>query len=288
MSIEEVAFALQPNDVVGFTENQRTAVELSANISISVEPAVVYKNLKYPRDKCFYGYAQLMFGAFVVEEIPLNFLNQRLVHWRDYSFGINDTTVCMAKLIAGALPEPQVISGRVVKTRQAFTSIRFELCEATRANIVLKWENGESSCGNNVEQPSSEQGNPPEPANNTANPGSRPPGQGGDDFDNSPNDGRPKKPGEFDPPSPIPAGTAYGRWYQVVTWEDGYTQTYPMTDVSPTSNYQAVGKCYEGAQGVTGPTGKSGIGLFLNGNYIGCSEDIANHGNTTSVIFEYR
>lgn len=285
--IEEVVFGLQTNDVVGLTPIQRTAVEMSICVSIAKEGKAVYKNMKYPRDKCFYGYAQVMFGTHVIREVPINFLNQEIVHWRDESFGINDTTVCMAKLLASALPEPVVISGKVVKTRQPITSVRFEFNEDALANVILRWENGQSSCNNNVEEPNGDQGNPPEPANRGHNPSARPPAQGGDDFDNSPNDGQPRKPGELEPPSTPGANDNYGFWYLRVTWEDGYSQVYPLGDPQASAVYQGVGKCFAGVQGAVSPQGKSGIGMFRNGTYFGCSEDVMGHGSTVKTEFYY-
>jgi len=288
MSFQSVSFGLQKDDVVGFTSEQRTAIELHAAFSVVSEGYAVFKNFKYPRTKNFFGYALLMDGAFVKKEIPLNFINQELLHWRDDSFGVIDTIGCYFKLFAGFYTPPQTITPIIVKTRQPYTSIRFKLGEGVRANMELKWEIGESSCGSEIQEPGNDQGNPPSPNNQGWNPGSRPSGQTGDPLDNSPNDNQPKKPGQNDPPTTNPTGQGTGTWKETVTWADGYSQVYPLSDSNINSNYQAVGNCYEGTQGASEPgTGKHGLSIYRNGVYIGCAEDISHHGSTVSVTFDY-
>lgn len=221
MAFFDAQFALKESDVVAFSEGQRTAVEMQVGISISFEATWQYRNLKHPRYKNFYGYAQLMSGAFVVEDIPLTFLNQELVSWRLDTFSTIDAVVCTGKAIVAALEPKAVLLGYVVKTRQRYTSIRFRLLPGIQANITYVWDSGESNCDNDIRQPDGQQGQPPVPANDGASGGSRPSNQGGDGYDPSANDGN-FNPSSGLPREPSPGGSSgSGTWKIPVT---GYRQ----------------------------------------------------------------
>lgn len=189
MGYFDTQFALQSSDVVGFTESQRTAIEMQVCTSIGFESTWLYKNLKYPRYKNFYGYCQIMTGAFVVDAVPLSYLNQEILHWRDYSFGINQTTGCYARGVAEMLTPSKVLIPNTVKTRQRFTSIRFRLLPGIIANVSIVYETGEPKCEDNVLEPDGKQGQPPLPDNSGASPNPRPANQPGDETDPSNNDG---------------------------------------------------------------------------------------------------
>ncbi len=217
MAFFDAQFQVQPDDVIAFSVGQRTAVEMQVGLSIANEGTWLYRNLKHPRYKNFYGYAQLMSGAFVVEDIPLTFLNQELVHWRDIAWGINETTVCLAKLLGTGFSPQLVIAGFNVKTRQRFTSIRFRLLPGIVANVTYVWESAQSECNNEVREPDEKQGQPPLPNNAGGSPSSRPGDQGGDPFDSSPNDGG-QTPGSGLPNPPAPGGgVVNGSWKTVIT-----------------------------------------------------------------------
>jgi hypothetical protein len=211
MAYSTITLALQTDDVIGFTAAQRTAVELQGGVSISAEGSPVFKNLKYPRHKGFYGYAQLMSGAFVAREIPINFLNQQLIFWKDDLFAVSDLIICAAKLLGTGFTPQLQFGGSVIKTRQEFTSLRFRFHEGVQANLVLGWLTGESKCGNLIEEPENEQGKPLSPSNARPSPTPRPPDSNGDPADRSRNDGK-YDPSSGDPQEPLPGGL-YGFWY---------------------------------------------------------------------------
>jgi len=230
MPFLDAQFQVQTSDVIAFSEPQRLAVEMSVSLSIASEGEWLYKNLKYPRYKNFYGYAQLMSGAFVVQSIPLTFLNQELVHWRDQSFGINDTTLCMGKFLANLIQPSATVGALLVKTRQRFTSIRFRLLGGIIANITYVWQEGESSCGNVVVEPDGKQGQPAIPNNGGASGSARPSDQGGDPTDPSANDGGYDPNSGLQPPPRAGGGEASGTWHVQITGfrQDDSTYTFQL------------------------------------------------------------
>jgi hypothetical protein len=158
-----------------------------------------------------------MSGAFVVETIQLQHLNQQLLFWRDETFGILETVGCYAKGIAGALQPPYALVTNTVKTRRHITAIRFRLYDGIEANIGLRWETPAARCGGNVLEPDPKQGQPIRPNNGSADPGTRPPQQGDfDPADKSDNDG------DYDPNSPLPppptasGGSANACWHIIM------------------------------------------------------------------------
>lgn len=208
MAVQSVTFGIRESDVVGLTEPQRVSEELTAALSIVSEGTLVYKNLTYPRFQNFYGRCQLMSGAYVVQNVQLQHINQELLHWRNTELGINATTLCLLKLYGSLDTPPIALTVFNVLTRSRFTSLRFRLPAGTLANLTLQWNDYDAKCGEEVRQPSPTQGQPASPANSGYNPGSRPGAQGGDPFDNSPNDGRATGPGEVAPPAPSGPGAS--------------------------------------------------------------------------------
>lgn len=191
---------------MGFTPDQRTAVELQATFSVVNEATWLYKNMKPPRYRNSYGFCQVMSGAYVVDTIQLQHVNQELLHWRDETFGILETIGCYAKGLASALQPPFALITNTVKTRRRVTSLRFRLYPGVEANIGLVWETPAARCGGNVEEPDPKQGQPIPPNNSNADPSARPPEQGDfDPTDKSNNDGD-YNPEENLPPPPRPSG----------------------------------------------------------------------------------
>lgn len=215
MPFNEVTFGLETSDVVGFTPDQRTAIELQLCVSIFSEGPAVYKNFRYPRYRNFYGYAQIMSGVHVVKKVAIRYLNQEILHWRDISFGINDTTGCYFKGYGAADSPPIVVVPNTVKTRQRYTSVRFRFVEGVLANCDLVWETAQSKCDSNILEPPNEQGKPPAGNNGGYNPGQRPEGQTGDPEDPSANDGN-YNPSDGLPPPPSP-GAGTGQWYEIIS-----------------------------------------------------------------------
>jgi len=230
MPFLDAQFQVSTSDVIAFSEPQRTAVEMSVSLSIASEGEWLYKNLKYPRFKNFYGYAQLMSGAFVVESIPLTFLNQELVHWEDQSFGINDTTLCMGKFLANLIQPSATVGALLIKTRQRYTSIRFRLFGGIIANVSYVWQEGESGCGNVVLEPDGKQGQPAIPNNGGASGSPRPSDQGGDPVDPSANDGGYDPNSGLQPPPRAGGGQASGTWQVQITGfrQDDSTYTFQL------------------------------------------------------------
>jgi hypothetical protein len=211
-----VQFGLLPSDVVGFTPDQRTSPELQLTVSIVNEASWLYKNFKLPRFRNSYGYAQLMSGAYVVEQIQLQFLNQEIVHWRDLSYGVNVATGCFVKGAVNALEPGAVYNVTVVKTRQRFTSVRFRLYPGIEANVGIAWETPSPVCGESINEPDALQGEPQSPNNRNADPGSRPVGQGGDNSDRSANDGD-YNPDDGLPPPPFAGdGDSAPCWHAIL------------------------------------------------------------------------
>lgn len=216
MPFDQTQFGLKTSDVVGFTMPQRLATEMQVTISIANEASWLYKNFKYPRYRNSYGYAQIMSGAFVVRSVQLEHLNQEILHWRNTEWGINETTICIAKVVAGLLPTPGIISAVNYQTRQRYTSIRVLLYPGVEANIGLAWETSFTACGNIIGAPPDEQGQPIAPNNGSAAPSGRPAGQGGDDVDGSAND-RDDSPDNGLPPSPKPGnGSNFPCWHALL------------------------------------------------------------------------
>lgn len=248
MGSNSVRFALAPSDSVGLTESQRQAIELQFVISISNEATWLYKNFKHPRYKNFYGYAQLMSGDFVAETIPLQYINQELLHWQDSSVTILQTVVCGVKLILASLPTPVPITPEIVLFRQRYTGVRFRLLPGIEANVAIKWLFIEQSCDETISAPPEAQGNPPAPDNYPAPPGAGRGDQPNDlkapsnnDSDFNPGDGRPA------PPSV--GGTLPGRFRFGLYYGAPYNDTFYLTvdgaptDVVTTFTIAPLGQC---------------------------------------------
>lgn len=231
MAFFDTQFALKTSDAVAFSVSQRTAIEMQVCVSIAFESTWLYKNLKHPRYKNFYGYAQLMSGAFVVEDIPLNFLNQELIYWFDATFGINETTGCYARAIASALEPSRVLVTNTVKTRQRYTSIRFRLLPGIVANVSYVWQSADPKCEGNVLEPDEKQGQPPLPDNSSASSSPRPINQGDDSVDPSSNDG------DYNPNSGLPqppgagSGGRTGTWRVPITFYD-FADNFRVSEVN--------------------------------------------------------
>lgn len=256
MAFNEVNFGIETTDVVGLTPGQRTAVEFQMVFSISNRGTQLYDNFRYPRFKCFYGYAQIMSGAFVIRSVPLEHINQEILHWRDEVFGLTETIGCYAKALAIALTPTRDLVTNSVLTRQRITGVRFRLAETIRANVTLTWETGEAKCGGNVLSPLPAQGQPPAPNNSNSGANPRPPEQGGDNSDPSANDGDyDPTAGLPEPPKPTePPGGLVGQWFDVYSgYNAGCAGTYPTRtyaipgatngDITPSAVRTGDGSC---------------------------------------------
>lgn len=229
MGFNTVNFGLETSDIIGLTPDQRTAVEFQLVFSVSNRGSQLYDNLRYPRFQNFFGYAQIMSGAFVINEVQLQYLNQEILHWRDETFGINETVGCYIKALGAGLAPPVIVITNTVLTRQRITGIRFRLMPTVIANVSLTWETATAKCSGNILSPDPLQGKPPAPNNSNSGSGSRPSGQGGDNEDpsnndgnNAPNDGVPDAPQATEPLGPIP-----GQWFVVYSgFNAGCNGTY--------------------------------------------------------------
>lgn len=214
-------FGLKTDDVVGFTEQQRLATEMQVTFSIVDEATWLYRNFKYPRHKNFYGYAQLMAGAYVVRSIPLEFINQELLFWQQDTTDLLQSIACEFKDLFASLPTPKVRIATLFQVRQRYTSIRFRLGAGVKANVALSWKLPDSLCAELVNPPPDKQGQSPLPNNKDGDPANRPSGQGGDAGDPSNNDGK-DDPNDALPDHPVPGKkrTASGQWYNVYVARD--------------------------------------------------------------------
>jgi hypothetical protein len=213
MPFFDIEFGLLTSDVVGLTEAQRDAVELQAAISIVDEATWLYKNFKHPRFENFYGYAQIMHGAYVAEDIPLQFLNQTLLYWYQNQIVLENYNFSTTKIILNAINPSFEFGGDVQPVRQPVTSIRFRLLAGVKANLSLSWyvftpDNA------TVKPPAPEQGRPHTPNNTSSNPAARPGDQGRDPSDPSANDGN-YNPNEPYPHPPTPGGGGNGMWHAI-------------------------------------------------------------------------
>lgn len=286
MAYLDTEFALQESDVVRITNSQRTAIEFMMTVSIANEATWLYRNLKYPRYKNFYGYAQIMSGAFVVRVVPLTFLNQEILHWRDIAFYINDTTLCSVKALGAAMTPPVTGFAINVKTRQRFTSVRFRLLPGIVANCSLVWEIGDSACGNLVEEPDERQGQPPIPNNSGASGNPRPTGQTGDELDPSNNDGN-DDPNDGKPDAPKPGnGAGTGNWkvqFSYYTFEDQFVNT--TANIPSNDRFATVTARAEPVPGGTNVAGKSDRKLIYTIN--GVDVDSGGSGFGMNVFTPY-
>lgn len=276
MAFFDAEFALKTNDVIGFSNTQRTAVEMQVCISIAFESTWLAKNFRHPRYENFYGYAQLMSGAYVVQDIPLQFLNQQILYWEDEPFGINDTIICVSRVLAAAMEPSKIIGGEVRKTRQPYTSIRFKLLPGIIANIAYKWAIGESSCGNDIKEPNPKQGQPPTPNNSGASGGERPSNQGGDPLDPSGNDGDDSNASLPNPPSAGGGGTGGGTWKIPITGYRSDDSAYSTTiDTGVTDRNAIVTFTTVPIANVQSEGGKGAQSLivYVNGTSIGSKGD---------------
>lgn len=217
-----IRFGLQPSDSIGLTEAQRLSIELQIVISITFESTWLYRNFKHPRYENFYGYAQIMSGAFVVQDIPLRFLNQELLHWQQGDTDILQSIGCATKKILLALTPPSSAQVDLYLLRQRYTGIRIRLLAGVEANLAISWHFAEQLCDENIIAPPANQGNPPAPDNANGAPGSGRGSQPNDPKDPSNNDGNANPAdGRPNPPSATGVPSRPGQWYQIYSGYNG-------------------------------------------------------------------
>lgn len=221
LAYESTVFGLQPTDSVALTPDQRTAIELQITLSIIDESSWLYRNFKPPRFRNSYGFAQLMSGAYVVQTIQLQYINQEILATNTDTFTINDNVDCNTRAILDTLSPGTVLAVRVLLFRSRITSIRFRLYSGVRANLGIRWITAESDCGNAIATPDERQGKPLPPANSGGDAGGRPSNQGGDPEDPSANDGNYDPTGDL-PPPPKPGGGS-----NFPCWHAAFVVSYP-------------------------------------------------------------
>lgn len=235
MAFNYVSFGLLTSDVVGLTEEQRTSLEFQMTVSITDESTWLYRNFRFPRYQNFYGYAQVMSGAYVIESIPLQYLNQEIVFFTEDQLVGQGSLLCAVKDIITALGGTPPVAQILVLSRKRITSVRFRLFGGIRANCGIRWQTYVPQCGETVVQPNPKQGTPVPPNNASSNPADRPTSQGGDPSDHSNNDGD-YNPGDGHPQPPIP-GVGSGVWKFSYTGYDAngtrYSGTSPLASSNP-------------------------------------------------------
>lgn len=216
MSFNELMFGIDTDDVVGLTEAQRTSIEFLMTFSVVDEATWLYKNYKYPRYRNFYGYAQIMCGAYVVRSVELVHINQEVLYFFQDSTDILQSVGCGIKKVLANLTPPVESQVTLYLLRQRYTSVRFRLCPGVKASVALSWHYPERLCDESVVAPPDGQGNPPPANNQDPSPSPRPSDQGGDPKDKSNNDGK-DDPNDDKPHEPIVGRkqTSVGQW-----WED--------------------------------------------------------------------
>lgn len=195
----ESTFALTLNDTFALTEEQRIAPEFAAFISVSALNTTPYENMKMPRHESFYGYAQLMAGAYVIETIQISYVNQRIFYqYMDTSL-IYDAIGCAVQALDGS---PAIIFPR----RRDLTAIRVRCAPWAELNMTVRWIPLDSVCGNGIAEPRDGQGNPPDPKNDRESPDDQPDETESDGFDETGSDG-------VDPDAPKPGAQGLqGAW----------------------------------------------------------------------------
>lgn len=216
MSFNELMFGIETDDVVGLTEAQRCSIEFLMTFSVVDESTWLYKNYKYPRYRNFYGYAQIMCGAYVVKDVELIHINQEVLYFFQDSTDILQSVGCGIKKVLANLTPPVESQVTLYLLRQRYTSVRFRLCPGVKASVALGWHYPERLCDEIVVAPSDKQGNPQPADNKNPSPGPRPPEQGGDPKDRSNNDGK-DDPNDDKPVEPKPGTlqTVPGQWFAV-------------------------------------------------------------------------
>lgn len=283
MAFNEIIFSLQElDDICGLTPEQRTAVELQMCVSLASIDRHVYWNFKYPRNRNWFGVAQVMSGEFVVRTVPIEYINQEILWWRDESFGINQTTGCYARGLA-QLIDNGVLIPNTVKTRQRYTSVRFRFLPGILANLNLKWETGEPRCEDLIAEPNDEQGAAQEPRNHQHPEGDRPSEQGGDNDDPTVNDGMPYEDESDRPPYAELLPPTVGQWYGIYSgFNPGCATTYTDREyalpgatsalITPVVTEQGSGSC--GGQSKNGQ-------VTYNGNVVDTPRDYTSY----TVVF---
>lgn len=216
MGYSSAQFGLKEDDTVGFTEAQRTSIEFHMTFSIVDESTWLYRNFKFPRHRNFYGYAQIMAGAYVVRSVPLEFINQEIIHWHQDSTDILQSIGCGVKKILANLTPPVASQVTLYLLRQRFTSVRFRLSPGVKANVALRWYFVDQLCDELIVAPPEAQGSTSPANNKDGSPSSRPSGQGEDAKDPSNNDGK-DDPNDTKPDHPRPGlGPVAKNWKAMV------------------------------------------------------------------------
>lgn len=188
-------FGLEDSEVYALDFAQRTATELWMMFSTSAAPPNQYLNLKTPRNRSFYGYAQIMFGAGVLSTIELQFINQIIYYDYQCCPELHDAIACAIKAL-----NPD-ISASVTPRFRPVTAVRFLLVPGCFANLMVSWKPFISDCGNEVLDPPFDQANPPGKNNEPADRQDQPQQSREDPYDPTPNDdGLP----DTDKPGPLP------------------------------------------------------------------------------------
>lgn len=156
-----VSTSVGESDVLALTEEQRAAIYREWYFQLVVPPVTEYLNLKYPRYQGFYGYCQIMSGDYVVQTVPLQYVNQRIYSESTAEFIESvDFDACIYRFLKRAIKlysvAPGVVddtpdSAKVVVVKTRTTSLRFRLLPGVAANVTLVYGKFASSCGNEVE-----------------------------------------------------------------------------------------------------------------------------------------
>jgi len=276
--VPELSFGVEQEDVFSLTEELREARELFIGFSVSAVNRKVYENLRTPRYRGFFGYAQLMMGAFVAETIQLEFVNQKLLYHFDTAIATADTVVCTAIALSQACTCTALSPGGVISVRIPITSIRFRLLPGVLGNVVVKYSTYESGCGNETLSPPADEGQPPSPENDSYDPGSQPAGTRTDPFDPTGNDGD-----DPDAPKPDLPGTG-GRWETVVRIT---APDFPDTTYSTPGNADDVYDVVSAPArtDVPGSTCKARLAGRLNGSQVWLTDNCV---STVEAIVEKR
>lgn len=212
----ESSFALTQDDLFGLSDAQRVAPEFAVFISVSGLSKEPYLNLKMPRNESYYGYAQIMAGAYVVQTVQLQYVNQRVYYdYLDTSL-IYDAIGCAVQALGGGTAE-------ITPRRRDITAIRVKSAPWAELNMTVRWIPLYSLCGNLYNDPVPDQGQPPEPKNDRQDPNDQPLENRLDPFDNTGADGQ-------DPNAPKPGNNdLQGVWTWTVLYSPPFDAEFDST-----------------------------------------------------------
>lgn len=286
--------------LVQFSPSEREARQILVYCSILSVGYEVYKDYKRYDEKSLYGYAQIVAGTYVLEEIPITQVNQRIFSGINLFSDLTQQITCARKEIRAL---ETLITEQPTELPPAYpvplilplfeeTGIAFKMLPGMSASVQIISFALSPNCDLSRERsdPGDERDpgvDEPEQSND----------QDGDGLPDAPygssDDGNGLDQGE-QPPEDAAIPSPGGLWYNTAYFADGSSVTAPFPgETDPTTKWTIGGQCSEGQEGESGVgdgpggTDVTGISVYRDGIYFGCNEDF-DRGKATATTFEYR